>query len=96
MNNNLILEKLSIIEELLLDKKKILNPTELSKYIGFSKATIYKMVQSNVIPYSKPNGKHLFFDREKIDEWLLTNTSKDSSQLKKEARDFVNRNRKYK
>ena len=93
--NNLILEKLTIIEELLFEKKKVLNPVELSKYTGYSKATIYKMVQNNIIPYSKPNGKHLFVDREKIDEWLLTNTSKDSSQLKKEARDFVNRNRKY-
>lgn len=93
--NNLILEKLSIIEELLLDKKRILNPTELSKYTGYSKATIYKMVQSNILPFSKPNGKHLFFDREKIDEWLLSNSSKDSSQLKKEAREFVYKNRRH-
>ena len=42
--NNLILEKLTIIEELLFEKKKVLNPVELSKYTGYYKATIYKMV----------------------------------------------------
>ena len=94
--NEVIIEKLNKLETLLVSSvKQILTVEDLINYTGFSRSYIYKLVHMNILPYSKPNGKHLFFDREKIDEWLLTNTSKDSSQLKKEARDFVNRNRKY-
>lgn len=89
--DNLILEKLLSIETLLLDKKKVLNPDELANYTGYSKSTIYKMVQNNVLPYSKPNGKHLFFDKEEIDEWLLSNKSKSKLQLKYEASKYTSR-----
>lgn len=43
--------------------KKVLNVEELSIYTGFKKSYIYKLVNKKVIPYSKPNGKMLFFDR---------------------------------
>ncbi|WP_313384473.1 helix-turn-helix domain-containing protein [Chishuiella sp.] len=88
--DNLILEKLLSIETLLLDKKKVLNPDELANYTGYSKSTIYKMVQGNIIPFSKPNGKHLFFDKEEIDEWLLSNKSKSKLQLQNEALNYAN------
>ena len=87
--NNLILEKLTIIEELLFEKKKVLNPVELSKYTGYSKATIYKMVQNNIIPYSKPNGKTLFFQKNEIDSFLLQNKSVSNAQLTQKAFDYV-------
>ena len=87
--NNLILEKLTIIEELLFEKKKVLNPVELSKYTGYSKSTIYKMVQNNIIPYSKPNGKTLFFQKNEIDSFLLQNKSVSNAQLTQKAFDYV-------
>ncbi|WP_449401362.1 helix-turn-helix domain-containing protein [Chryseobacterium wanjuense] len=39
------------------------NVEELADYTGFSKSYIYKLVHSNIIPYSKPNGKTLFFEK---------------------------------
>ena len=83
--DNLILEKLVSIELLLLSNKKVLNSDELSEYTGYSKSTIYKMVQANVLPFYKPNGKHIFFDKEEIDDWLLSNKSKSKQQLKLQA-----------
>ena len=51
------------------------------------------MVNQKIIPYSKPAGRYLFFDREKIDDWLLSNTSKSKQELKDEARRYTNNNR---
>ncbi|MGV0923969.1 helix-turn-helix transcriptional regulator [Empedobacter tilapiae] len=92
--DNLILEKLLSIETLLLNKKKVLTPDELSNYTGYSKSTIYKMVQNNILPHSKPNGKHLFFDKDLIDQWLLSKGNKSKDQLKSEAYKYTATHRK--
>jgi hypothetical protein len=28
-----------------------------------------------VLPYSKPNGKKLYFDRNKLEEWMMSGSS---------------------
>lgn len=41
---------------------------------------MYKLTADNRIPFSKPMGKIIFFNKEKLDKWLLTNnylTDKD-------------------
>lgn len=81
MENEKIFEKLEEIEQYLLGLKKILNVEELSKYTGFRPSYIYKLVHRKIIPFSKPNGKVLFFEREKIDCWLLQNESRSIEQI---------------
>lgn len=88
MENEIILHKLNRIEKYIFGLKEILNVEELSDYTGFKKSYIYKLVHENLIPFSKPNGKTLFFDRKKIDEWLLSNSSKSTDELKAEALEF--------
>ncbi len=81
MENDIILDKLEKIEQYIVGMKKVLNLEELSVYTGFKKSYIYKLVHKKVIPYSKPNGKMLFFDREKVDLWLLRNNSKTNDEI---------------
>ena len=61
------------LEKLLLAKKNVLNIRELSEYTGYSISYIYKLTSRNAIPYFKPSGKAVFFDRMEIDVWLLKN-----------------------
>jgi prophage regulatory protein len=61
--------------------KTVFNMNEACEYTGFSKSTMYKLVANEVIPFSKPNGKMIFFDRQKLDDWLLSNGSYSESQL---------------
>ncbi|WP_379963028.1 helix-turn-helix transcriptional regulator [Epilithonimonas sp. UC225_85] len=65
MENELILEKLNLIEKYIVGLKEILNVEVLLDYTGFAKSHIYKMVHKSQIPYSKPGGKVLFFERTK-------------------------------
>ena len=72
------------LEKLLLAKKNVLNIRELSDYTGFSISYIYKLTSRSSIPYFKPNGKTVFFDRMEIDVWLLKNKHlqvKDDGEL---------------
>lgn len=88
MENELILHKLNRIEKHIFGLKSILNVEELADYTGFKKSYIYKLVHTKTIPFSKPNGKALFFERKKIDEFLLQNASKSKDEITNEAVEF--------
>lgn len=93
MENELILHKLNRIEKVIFGLKEILNVEELVEYTGYSKSYIYKLVHHSRIPYSNPEGggRKLFFERKKIDEWLLHNSHKCESDAKKDAFSYVSR-----
>ncbi len=86
--DEIILHKLNRIEKYIFGLKEILNVEELSDYTGFKKSYIYKLVHSNSIAFSKPNGKVLFFERKKIDEWLLRNSHKSHEEIQQDAIEF--------
>lgn len=94
MQDEIILHKLDRIEKYIFGLKGILNVEELSDYTGFKKSYIYKLVHNNLIPYSKPNNKVLFFDRNKIDEWLLSNSSRSLAEIKTQSLELSFKNKK--
>lgn len=69
-------------------EKKIYNLEETADYTGFSKSHLYKLTSSGQIPHFK-RGKKLFFEKFAIDEWLLANKVKDSSELLHEANQYL-------
>lgn len=87
-------ERLDRIEKLLLGTKKVLNFDELVEYTGLSKSYLYKLTASAKIPHSKPIGKILYFDKEKIDKWLLDNQIKSQQELADEADCYTSKRRK--
>ena len=90
----LILEKLDYLEQLIISNhKEILSVEELEKYTGFKKSYIYHLVHYSKIPYSKPNGKYLFFQKSEIDEWLLKNKSLSDDQIQEKARQYILKNK---
>ena len=81
-NNNLsIEERLENIEKLLLNQKTVLNLEELSIYIGLSKSTIYKLSSTQNIPFYRPRGKYIYFNKSEIDRWLLRNRVKTVDEI---------------
>ena len=93
MDDQAIIQKLDNIEQLLANEKRILNTEDLAFFTGFSKSTIYKMVAKNILPFSKPNGKDLFFERKKIEDWLLSRPNRTKNEIMADAQRFVHRSR---
>ncbi|PCH93972.1 MAG: hypothetical protein COB83_12815 [Gammaproteobacteria bacterium] len=56
-----------------LNLKKVLTFDECVEYTGLSKGYIYKLTHGRLIPHFKPSGKKIYFAREEIDQWLLSN-----------------------
>lgn len=87
----LIISKLQELENLIITsgQKKVLTMDEVSKYTGLSKSYLYKLTSSKQIPFYKPNGKTIFFEREELENWLLQNRAKTTTEIDEEASTFV-------
>ncbi len=77
------------LEKLLLSNKTVLTFEEACEYTGIKPSYMYKLTSSANIPHSKPNGKVIFFDKRKLDNWLLQNNRKSSVELEKEALSYA-------
>jgi len=50
---------------------------------------MYKLTSAGILPFSKPNGKSIFFDREKLEAWMLSNVSSSMVEKKIMAATYV-------
>jgi len=69
--------------------KKVLSLDEACEYLGYKKSYLYKLLCGKIIPYSKPNGKKIFFDRDKLEQWMLSNPSTSLSDKQIAASTYV-------
>lgn len=51
--------------------RRIMTVEDLSRYVGLSKSTIYKLTSQRIIPHLKPFGRTIYFDRRAVDEFFL-------------------------
>lgn len=65
--------------------KEILNLEEAATFLGIAKSTLYKMTHLNQLPYFKPSGKLIFFEKKKLIEWVRGAKSMSVEEIKEEA-----------
>lgn len=82
-------DRLRNIETLLLSQKTVLNFDEVTAYTGLSKSYLYKLTCSGGIPCYKPQGKHIYFNKTEIDNWLLQNRKATNRELENKAINLV-------
>jgi len=70
--------------------RKIMSLTEFCEYTGLSKQSAYKLTAGRRVPFSK-RGKKIFFDREKVDAWLLENQITTHSEIQQQASDYLSK-----
>ena len=70
-------------------QKKVLTFEQGCEYLGYSKSYVYKLTSAGILPFSKPNGKSIFFDREKLEAWMLSNASPCSLEKEIAAATYI-------
>ncbi|WP_088340303.1 helix-turn-helix domain-containing protein [Robiginitalea sediminis] len=85
MDTTTILDRLDRIEQLLSFQKEVLSFEEACAYTGFSRSYLYKLTASGDIPHSKPKGKLIYFERAKLNVWLLQNPIRGQFEIEEEA-----------
>ncbi|MCK5443303.1 MAG: helix-turn-helix domain-containing protein [Maribacter sp.] len=94
MDNFLILERLDRLEKLIIANKEVLTFEETCDYTGISRSYLYKLTASGNIPHSKPNGKMIFFEKKKLNNWLLQNSRKSRAEITDKALQYTFKNRR--
>jgi excisionase family DNA binding protein len=73
--------------------RKIMSLTEFCEYAGLSRQTVYKLTSAQKVPHSK-RGKRLYFDKEKVDTWLLEHQVGQISDIAQKADEYLLRNQR--
>jgi len=81
--------RLQSIEHAVKMNKRVLSFSEGCKFLGISESYGYKLTMNNILPFSKPNGKTIYFDRDKLEAWALCNAMPGSDQRAIEAATYV-------
>ena len=90
----LIFERLDRLERLLTANKEVLTFEETCDYTGISRSYLYKLTASGNIPHSKPNGKMIFFEKRKLNDWLLQNSRNSHAEISDDALKYTFKNRR--
>ena len=78
-------ERVNRLENLCYAAKEVLNLEEAASFLGIAKSTLYKMTHLNQLPYFKPAGKLIFFEKQKLIDWVRGAKSKSVDEIKEEA-----------
>ena len=91
----IILSKLEAIERnTLLASKNVLTIDDAAVLTGLSKSHLYKLTCSKQIPFYRPNGKLVYFDRQELEGWLKQNRVSTAAEAEQAALCYVMRNKK--
>ena len=84
------------LENLCFNAKEVLNLEEASAFLGIAKSTLYKMTHQNILPYFKPAGKLIFFEKRALLDWVRGAKALSEDEIRQEAairlREMDNRN----
>ncbi|MEM6816116.1 MAG: helix-turn-helix domain-containing protein [Bacteroidota bacterium] len=66
-------------------QKPMLTFKEACEYCSIPESSFYKHTMNKNVPYYKPFGKKIYFKREELDEWLMTNRFSTREELERKA-----------
>ena len=83
-------EKLNqILVYSLLAAKNVLTLEDVALLTGLSKSHLYRLTCTHQIPYYKPNGKQIYFDRAEIESWMKQNRVATRQEIEQQAINYV-------
>lgn len=79
------------LEQLLHQGKDVLTLEEAAKFMGIARSSLYKMTHEQTIPFYKPNGKMIFFEKSDLLAWVRKNRVSSEAEIYEEAERIIQR-----
>lgn len=73
----------------LISAKTMLTVEEVALFTGLSTGYIYQLTHSRQIPYYKPRGHVLYFNRHEIDAWMQQNRCNTQGEAEAKALSYA-------
>ena len=79
-------KRVETLEDILEAGKEVLTVEEAAKFMGMARSSLYKMTSDQTIPFYRPNGKMIFFEKSDILSWIRKNRVSSREEIEEEAR----------
>ena len=89
MEENILMRLDAIERNSLLAAKNVLTIDDAAVLTGMSKSHLYKLTCSKQIPFYRPNGKLVYFDRQELEGWLKQNRVNTTAEAEQQAIAYV-------
>ncbi len=70
-------------------QSEVLTSEEAAIFLNIEKSYLYKLTSAGIIPFSKPNGKMIYFSRQDLVKWALSNRRSGSDELNSKATTYL-------
>jgi excisionase family DNA binding protein len=77
-------KRISTLENMIYQTKEIFTLEEAALYIGVSRSQMYRLTHLHMIPFYKPSGKLVFFEKAELNKWLRQDQVKSDSKIEVE------------
>ena len=89
MEERILKELTEIKRYTLLQAKSVLTLDDVVLLTGLSKSHLYRLTCTHQIPFYKPNGKTVFFDRNELEAWMRQNRVGTQQEAEGKALNFI-------
>ena len=79
-------KRVETLEDMLDAGKEVLTVEEAAKFMGMARSSLYKMTSDQTIPFYRPNGKMIFFEKTDILSWIRKNRVSSREEIDEQAR----------
>ena len=66
-------KRMEAVEDILDNAKEVLTVEETSRFMDIARSSLYKMTSDRSIPFYRPNGKMIYFEKSDILAWIRQN-----------------------
>ena len=66
--------RIEVLENTLSAAKEVLTLEEAALFMGISKSSLYKMTHRHELPFFRPNGKLIYFEKAELLKWMRHTT----------------------
>lgn len=85
MEERILSELAQIKAYSLLAAKNVLDLDDVSVLTGLSKSHLYKLTCTHKIPFYRPRGKVVYFDRAEVEAWMKQNRVTTQTEAEQQA-----------
>lgn len=80
-----------IARQMALNTKPIFSFDEAATFLDCSKSFLYKLTAQKIVPFYRPSGKMIFFEREDLENWVKSNRIATAQEIEDKAQHLANK-----
>ena len=82
-------KRMEAVEDILDNVKEVLTVEEASRFMDIARSSLYKMTSDRSIPFYRPNGKMIYFEKADILAWMRRNRTVSQEEVNEHAQQVL-------